>query len=235
MVVWIPWSRAHALLLLVASGLACSLGLPGLVALVAVPSFTALLWSMRGAWTSSGRFGLANLVTSLRLIPALILTVGGVALPASVLAGLALSVILLDGVDGWAARRFATASEFGARYDCAVDSFFVLGLAVVLVTREVFGPWLLIAGLWHYAFTLLLALFPTSRTATQRTLWGCTVFIALVSALGAALVLPRSWALPAVLVTMAGQCASFLRSLWELYGPLPRLQTLAASERSATR
>src|ERR1700751_430443 len=48
------------------------------------------------------------------------------------LVAIAGTALLLDGADGWAARRQRLASVFGARFDMEVDAFAVLVLAVTL-------------------------------------------------------------------------------------------------------
>src|SRR5262245_45036009 len=71
------------------------------------------------------RFGPANQITTLRaLLVALVVSLIGEppvpALAASAAAA-SLVVILLDGVDGWVARRHGIASDFGARFDMEID------------------------------------------------------------------------------------------------------------------
>src|SRR5262245_48079916 len=48
----------------------------------------------------------------------------------SALVLLAVVALVLDGVDGWIARRTGTVSEFGARFDMEVDAFLILVLSV---------------------------------------------------------------------------------------------------------
>ncbi len=84
-----------------------------------------------------GRDGLgpADVVTLVRATLACgvaALTADAFGRPARVTALLALAVvaIVLDGVDGWVARRTGTASTFGARFDMEVDAFLILVLSV---------------------------------------------------------------------------------------------------------
>ena len=44
--------------------------------------------------------------------------------------GLAVVALVLDGVDGWVARRTGTVSALGARFDMEVDAFLILVLSV---------------------------------------------------------------------------------------------------------
>jgi hypothetical protein len=185
------FSRAHALLVVAATLVAALAKQPSVIALVSAGSFAVLLLRTRGKWTAAGGFGLANAITSLRLVLTLAALVAGSWAPGWALALNALVVVSLDGVDGWAARRFATQGDFGGRYDTAVDSLF--------------------------AYVLVLVVFPSEREA-KRSFLGATVFVALVSTLGAAFVLPPPLAAALVGITIAAQSASFLWSFWEVYG-----------------
>jgi phosphatidylglycerophosphate synthase len=102
------------------------------------------------------RFGAANVVTTLRA--ALVAAAAGLigeapsAALAAVAAALALTVALLDGVDGWLARRTAMATPFGARFDMEVDAFLILVLAMLAWTLGKAGSWVVLAGAMRYLF-----------------------------------------------------------------------------------
>lgn len=101
-------------------------------------------------------FGPANNVTTARamIVSLLAALVGELTPPltaALVTAGGALAVVL-DGVDGWLARRTGMASEFGARYDMEIDALLILVLAVLAWQFEKAGAWIVVAGLMRYAF-----------------------------------------------------------------------------------
>ncbi len=65
---------------------------------------------------------------------------------------LALTILLLDGVDGWAARRSGLPSAFGERFDIEVDSLLLLAICMLLAFSEKAGIWVLGAALLRYAF-----------------------------------------------------------------------------------
>lgn len=71
---------------------------------------------------------------------------------AVLIAALASVALLLDGVDGWVARRCACASSFGARFDMELDAFLILVLCVHLLVLGKAGPWVLAIGAMRYAF-----------------------------------------------------------------------------------
>lgn len=102
-----------------------------------------------------GRLGPANLVTLGRL--ALTALVGGMvgetsaalAWPAVIIAS---TVLLLDGVDGWLARRGGCSSAFGARFDMETDALLVLLLALLCLQLGKAGAWVLLSGAMRYLF-----------------------------------------------------------------------------------
>jgi phosphatidylglycerophosphate synthase len=109
------------------------------------------------------RFGLANAITLARAaITALMFGVAGewllggmVALTAGLrwtLAGAATIILLLDGLDGPAARRSGMASPFGARFDMEADALFVLALCMVTAASGAVGLWLMASASLRYLF-----------------------------------------------------------------------------------
>lgn len=100
--------------------------------------------------------GPANRITIVRagLVSLIVASVGeqptfGLALA---IAAVALLAMVLDGVDGWLARRTAMSSPFGARFDMEVDALLVLALAILVWQHDRAGVWVLLAGLWRYLF-----------------------------------------------------------------------------------
>ncbi len=59
---------------------------------------------------------------------------------------------LLDGVDGWVARRTRSESAFGARFDMEIDAAFVLVLSILVYQLDKAGAWVLLSGLLRYLF-----------------------------------------------------------------------------------
>jgi hypothetical protein len=78
----------------------------------------------------------------------------------------------------------------------------------------------LLAGAWHYLYVLSIWIFEAQREA-KRSRLGATVFVALVSTMGSAFLLPVEWAAPLVGLAVALQSVSFLKSFWECFGPGP--------------
>lgn len=101
-------------------------------------------------------FGPANRVTTLRA--ALVSLVGGfvgapeTAIVATTAAGIALLVTVLDGVDGYLARRTGMASAFGARFDMEVDALLILILSLLAWTHGKAPAWVVWSGVLRYLF-----------------------------------------------------------------------------------
>lgn len=116
-----------------------------------------LAWPWLRAAGAEIRFGAANAVTLLRAALVVLLAAflgesaaaAPVAASAAALAGVA---ALLDGVDGWIARRSGTATDFGARFDMETDALLILVLALLAWQWGKAGSWVLLAGLARYAF-----------------------------------------------------------------------------------
>lgn len=114
------------------------------------------------------RFGAANEVTLVRAGIAALLAgfIGylsltpGLAWSMTALAGIAL---MLDGVDGWLARRNQMQSQFGARFDMEVDAFFILVLALLVYQMDKAGIWVVLSGAMRYGFISLSRFLPWLR------------------------------------------------------------------------
>jgi phosphatidylglycerophosphate synthase len=101
-------------------------------------------------------FGAANAVTMARA--ALVALAAGAigdsdaGSIAAAAAGAALVATLLDGVDGWLARRSGTASAFGARFDMEIDALLIQVLSILAWTHDKAGAWVIFSGLLRYVF-----------------------------------------------------------------------------------
>lgn len=150
-------SAAGLLLMLGAGWLAVTAGL-----LVYVLT-TILIAHQRQRHTAS--FGRASQVTLAR--SGLVALLAGALLEPALyqelawwLAGLALAALILDGVDGWLARRLNESSDFGARFDMEVDAALILVLCFGLIAADKAGIWVLAIGLMRYAFVAGIRLWP---------------------------------------------------------------------------
>ncbi|MFC3282267.1 CDP-alcohol phosphatidyltransferase family protein [Litchfieldella rifensis] len=162
----LPWRDHVPLLLELASGLAITIatiealrrGLaapPGMqygAGLIYVAMAFVILRTFPDRW-----LGWANRITLLRVALVAVMT-GTLWFPefleqhATAMVVLALTILLLDGVDGWVARRTHSASAFGARFDMEIDAVFIVVLCAALLVLDKVGPWVLVIGAMRYAF-----------------------------------------------------------------------------------
>jgi phosphatidylglycerophosphate synthase len=161
-------------------------------------------------------FGAANQITTFRGVLA-VLVAGLVAEPslpalAATAAAAALVVTLLDGIDGWLARRTHMSSEFGARFDMEVDAFLILVLAILAWRHGKAGSWILLAGLLRYLFIVAGRFWawmsrPLRPSLRRQTI--CVVqIVGLIVALVPSVPPPASTAVAALALTAL--CYSFL-------------------------
>jgi phosphatidylglycerophosphate synthase len=150
-------------------GLFCCLMLPGLVGHLPNPGL-----------------GLANRITLGRAAGvALLAGMLGQGQPAPIVAwmatGLTLWLLILDGFDGWAARRQGTCSEFGARFDMETDALLILVLSGLVLQYGKAGPWVLLGGALRYLFIAATLALPWMRRPlppSRRRQTACVLQIA---------------------------------------------------------
>lgn len=114
----------------------------------------------------NARFGVANRLTLLRGAVACLL--GGLVMvapeagPQMLWTATAIGVVslLLDGIDGFIARRRGEASRFGAAFDLETDALLILLLSLLMYRLDRAGAWVLAIGLMRYAFVLAGRVWP---------------------------------------------------------------------------
>jgi phosphatidylglycerophosphate synthase len=161
-------------------------------------------------------FGAANQVTVARgvlvaLLAGLIGERSDTGAPALAVA-LATTVAVLDGVDGWLARRTRMASGFGARFDMETDAALIMVLAVLAWQFGKAGVWILCCGLLRYAFVSMSLVLPWLRNplppSDRRKAIAVVQMIALIVTL--APVVPVAMSAPVVAMGLAALSLSFL-------------------------
>lgn len=143
-----------------------------LPALIGLALFTGLLVTLEprvAAYHPHPRLGAANRITLLRagiacLIAARALEPTPLGDPERwLLAAIAGAALLLDGADGWAARRQRLASAFGARFDMEVDALAILILAVTVAKAQAVPGWVLAIGTMRYLYLAVALVLPRLR------------------------------------------------------------------------
>lgn len=141
-------------------------------ALTGLALFAGLLLAVERGVTAHHphpRLGAANRITLLRAAIACLIAARAIE-PAPLgapekwlLAGIAGAALLLDGADGWAARRQGLASAFGARFDMEVDAFAILVLATIVAKAHAVPYWVLAIGTLRYFYLAAALAFPLLR------------------------------------------------------------------------
>ena len=86
--------------------------------------------------------------------------VAGTAAAAWTFFGCAGVALVLDGLDGVAARRSGLSSPFGARFDMETDAFMILVLSVIAFLLGKAGIWVIAGGLLRYLYVLAALVVP---------------------------------------------------------------------------
>jgi phosphatidylglycerophosphate synthase len=175
-----------------------SLALP-LVALTIFTAIGAIAWKTVAVHHPFDRLGPANGVTLARAALVAVTTGLVIEAPSGDLAwtvvAFASVAVVLDGVDGWLARRSRMASAFGSRLDMEVDAFLILVLSVLVWRHHKAGVWVLGIGLMRYAFVAAGWPWPWLAKPLRSTMRGKTVAVVQVVGLILAVspVVPTPW------------------------------------------
>jgi phosphatidylglycerophosphate synthase len=209
---------ALAALIALAAAARATLALTPFYAVKAAAAFAAAMLVSVGylrAHHPFARFGAANQITTVRaLLVALIVSAIGeprtAAVAASAVAA-SVCVTLLDGVDGWLARRHGLASDFGARFDMETDALLILSLSLLAWRFEKAGAWVVLAGLMRYAFVAAGAAWSWLREPLPRSRRRQAICVVQIVGLTAALVplIPPAAATAIAAVSLAALIYSF--------------------------
>ncbi|HFE63992.1 MAG TPA: hypothetical protein ENK14_06185 [Caldithrix sp.] len=183
----------------------------------AVVTFLFLLATARNDWTEKSVFGKANTLTAFRLLAVFYLALYGFQLNNYLILGIGLLILILDGVDGWLAKRNHETSDFGAYFDKETDAFFMLILCLLAIGKGLIWSWVVLLGLMRYLFAIFLFLYKTEVKAERRSQVGRIIYIIVVSALLSAFLPYPVIYQPAILIATVLLGYSFSRDiLWIL-------------------
>lgn len=202
------WAALHAVLLLTATTAALGWDVLWPVVIAGTTSFGGFVVAFRQHWTPTGTFGAANTLTAIRLVGFLALAV--FPMPALWTAGVAAILLLLDGCDGWLARRFGQASDFGAFFDKEGDAFALLVLCLIAIQSQHVAPLLVGAGLLRYLFALLLYVSDPPARTEPRTNAARYLYVFMMSAILLPFLPLPAWTEVVLWVAVGGLVTSFL-------------------------
>lgn len=185
------------------------------------------------------RFGAANAVTATRSMLVGVVTAMVVAsfwgeASAALFVSIVAVALVLDGVDGYVARRTGSESELGARFDMEVDAFLLLVLSVYVAPFV--GWWVLIIGLLRYGFVAAGWALPFMRATLPPRYWRKVVTAASGIALAAVAsqLLPLGANVLVVVTALALMLESFGRDVVWLVRMNPARREIVSLERGAT-
>jgi phosphatidylglycerophosphate synthase len=177
-----------------------------------------------------GKFGAANAVTTVRVV--LVLLLASIERLGPLSALLVAAVLGLDALDGALARRFGTASPFGAAFDMETDALLVLVAGIRLATSGRLPPWIVLPGLYRYAYAAALVVLPHAAGEAPRSRLGQYGFVAIAASSAVS-----AYPIPVVHVPLAALATalvtySFARStLWSFGRRNGKASSAAPSER----
>lgn len=102
-----------------------------------------------------------------------------------------LVALCLDGLDGYLARKFDQATDFGAYLDMETDAFFVAFLSTFWYLDGRVGGWILLIGFLRYLYVWSLKIFRLEKKKEQGTKFAKIIAVLIMSALLAPFVLPE--------------------------------------------
>ena len=167
-------------------------------------------------------FGPANWVTMARaaLVALVAGAIGEAHLPviAAAAADAAIAATLLDGLDGWLARRSRMSSAFGARFDMEVDALLIMALSILAWTHGKAGAWVIASGLLRYLFVMAGWIWPWMERPLEPSRRRQTVCVIQIVALILVMLPPVTPPASALIAAsaLAVLAASFLMDTWWL-------------------
>ena len=139
-------------------------------------------------------------------------------LVAVAVASVAIAVTMMDGVDGWLARRSGMSSAFGARFDMEVDALLIMALSVLAWTCGKAGVWVVASGLLRYLFVAAGWVWPWMERPlrpSRRRQTVCVIqIVALIAVVEPVVTPPASTVVAAVALLVLA--ASFVVDTWWL-------------------
>ena len=145
--------------IVVVSGLIMLFGDNNLHAVVLMSTtFVFFIGQNKESWRNLPFFGVANMITTIRLMLVLMLASGEILLSDANLFILVLVIPLLDVMDGLVARYKKEESQFGMFYDMEVDALFVMVASIIIYLNHP-NMWIvLIPAFLRYFYKFFLAI-----------------------------------------------------------------------------
>lgn len=176
----------------------------------AIFSFT-MLWIIR--WKDIMNLkppgGYPNYVTMFRLAGTISVVLISASLENIVISSIMMLLVILDGLDGYLARRFHHGTDFGSIFDMETDAFFVCIVSCLLLKKEMVPEWILVPAFIKYFFTVAMHVTSLEKMAEKKTKFGAAIAAIMFISLSVAFILPDKMRYFTLLVAGSLICISF--------------------------
>ena len=166
------WNLYHSVLLILATtGLVCW-GVQWPLIILPLLSFTVLIAGQRKALARYRPYGgYANWVTLFRFLLVTLLAALFPILSDWLILVVAILSLILDGIDGYLARKHNQITALGAYFDMETDAYFTIIICAVLFLTKDVPVWILLIGCLRYIYVLLLYLLKWQHRSESSTYW----------------------------------------------------------------
>ncbi|MFM2393911.1 MAG: hypothetical protein RLZZ546_1893 [Bacteroidota bacterium] len=178
-------SALYVLLIVFGSILKLTFHFSEVFVFIIIMVFSMFLKENFSTWKKLNYFGVANIITTTRLIIVVFLA-SGVNLKGQSLLFIPITIVpLLDVIDGWIARLRKEETYFGMLYDMEVDALYVLTASIIVFEKHPSLWFVLIPAYLRYVYKIVITildeenLFQESKQKYASVIAG-NYFIALI-------------------------------------------------------
>ena len=208
------WNDAHAFVLLIAGALMLFYQSIIPLLIMGAISFLAYIFQQRFFLSQYQPWGgYANWVTFFRMGLLIVVSYNHAQFSNLALALLLISVVLLDVVDGYLARKFNLQSDFGLYFDMETDAFYVAVVSSILYLKGMAPQWLLFVGFLRYLNVAAYAIFQVKPKKEPKQRFASIIAGTFFTILSAAFILPPTVRLIALSVISVLIVISFGKSI----------------------
>ncbi len=207
----LKWNRWNALIITISSLLCLISASYAPLILASIISFMSFFYSQRQTWLAlKPSPGWANLLTSFRLIILLASIFLSSVIGHKTMAFVLILFLILDGFDGYLARKYKQETDFGKYLDMETDALFVCLMSLFLYFEQYFSWWIIIIGLLRYLNVMAEFLFVNKNALDPRLKVAVYIAVYLFIALLTPIFFDRLIHFPIVLSASILVSASFI-------------------------
>ncbi len=183
------------------------------IVILAGTSFAHFIWQNKNIFYTIKPFGgYANWVTIFRLSVLLSLGIFYNNYDGVTIAYIAAFALILDGVDGFLARKLKTASNFGATLDGESDAFFVLLFSVIVYALDYVDAWIMWVGMLRYIYVLVCYLVWQDVLDEPVSYLRKTIAVVIMGVILTPFLLPNQYYIPLLMIATTAITLSFVKS-----------------------